>query len=79
MKIMKKKKVVAQQQIDNIDREARLLINMQSPFVCKAFDAFQDIENIYIAMEFLPGGDLSALIKVFQVGPLFLTPIKTNY
>ena len=76
---MKKTRVVAQQQKQNIDREVRLLLNMQSPFVAKAFDAFQDIENLYIVMEYLPGGDLRTLIEAKQVGPLFLTPIETSY
>ena len=54
-------------------------MKMQSPFVCKAFGAFQDTGNLYIVMEFIPGGDLATLIEINKVRPPpHLTSISTT-
>ena len=40
-----------------------LLLSLpDNPWVVKMFYSFQDIQNLYLVMEFLPGGDLMNLL-----------------
>ena len=40
-----------------------LRIAFSTPFVVNFYDSFQDNENLYLALEYLPGGELIKLIK----------------
>jgi protein kinase A len=43
--------------------ERRLLLQMDHPFIVQALGTFQDAECIYLAMEFMQGGELYTLLR----------------
>jgi serine/threonine-protein kinase RIM15 len=67
IKVLKKADMVAKNQVMNVKAERMILARIDSPFVVKLFYSFQSKENLYLVMEYLNGGDCSALIKVFCI------------
>ena len=66
VKVLRKSDMIAKNQITNVRAERMILMNRtQSPFVVKLFFTFQSAENLYLVMEYLPGGDCASLVKVF--------------
>lgn len=49
-------------QLAHVRSERDLLAESESPWVVQLFCSFQDSENLYLLMEFLPGGDLMTLL-----------------
>lgn len=39
--------------------ELHILSTVDSPFILKQNGAFQDMNNLYIVLDYLPGGELS--------------------
>lgn len=71
MKVLKKSDMIAKNQASNVKAERQILMTQtQSPFVVKLFFTFNDSDNLYLVMEYLPGGDLASLVKT--LGPLGL-------
>ncbi|OHT11055.1 AGC family protein kinase [Tritrichomonas foetus] len=62
MKIMKKRVLVAKNQILNTLAERDFLTQCENPWSVKLFYSFADVRNLYLVMEFLPGGDLMNLL-----------------
>jgi serine/threonine protein kinase len=52
--------------------EKRLMAYMDSPFLAELHGTFQDSENLYFVLEYVPGGELAAKTAQGQV------PIKVN-
>lgn len=64
IKVLKKSDMIAKNQITNVKAERMILMTQaQSPFVVKLFFTFQSSENLYLVMEYLPGGDCASLVK----------------
>ena len=63
MKILKKCKVVKSNQTQHIINELNLVPNLSHPFLLKFLSYYQDDKFIYLAYEFIPGGDLFSLLK----------------
>jgi hypothetical protein len=42
------------------------MAHASSPWLTKLQYAFQDMHNLYLVMEFHPGGDLRALLERFE-------------
>ena len=40
-----------------------MLTASDSPWLVKLLYSFQDIDNVYLAMEYVPGGDLRTLLN----------------
>ena len=51
-------RVLVKKSIESIMSERALLSQLNNPFVINMKYAFQDIENLYIALDYLSGGDL---------------------
>ena len=47
--------------------ERDVLASTNSPWLVKLLYAFQDTENVYLAMEYVPGGDLRTLLTASGV------------
>jgi len=62
MKILRKKDMLEKDQIAHVRAERDVLVESDNPWVVKMFYSFQDIQNLYLVMEFLPGGDLMTLL-----------------
>jgi serine/threonine protein kinase len=44
--------------------EREILSRMDNPFVVKLYYSFQTRDNLYLVMEYLPGGDVASLLQV---------------
>ena len=58
MKEMSKVKIYEKNSINSIINERKLLAHLRHPFIINMHYAFQDKENLFIVMDYLPGGDL---------------------
>ena len=58
MKIMSKLKIIRKNSIKNILNEKQLLSKLHNPFLVNMVFSFQDIDNLYLVMDLLLGGDL---------------------
>ena len=55
---MNKAKVIDQKAENNVMKERLYLSNMRSPFIVNIICSFQDLNNLYLGLELLKGGDL---------------------
>ncbi|XP_076859944.1 serine/threonine-protein kinase 38 isoform X1 [Brachyhypopomus gauderio] len=62
MKILRKADMLEKEQVGHIRAERDILVEADSPWVVKMFYSFQDKMNLYLIMEFLPGGDMMTLL-----------------
>ena len=69
MKVMRKADMVAYQQAGHVRAERDLLVESQSPWVVQLYYSFQDADNLYLVMEFVPGGDLMGLLIKLDIFP----------
>ncbi|KAI9010476.1 hypothetical protein CLU79DRAFT_773210 [Phycomyces nitens] len=65
IKFLKKSDMIAKNQVTNVKAERMILMTQSdSPFVTKLYYTFQSKDYLYLVLEYLNGGDCSALIKV---------------
>ncbi|PWA14632.1 hypothetical protein CCH79_00014317 [Gambusia affinis] len=62
MKILRKADMLEKEQVAHIRAERDILVEADSAWVVKMFYSFQDKRNLYLIMEFLPGGDMMTLL-----------------
>ncbi|XP_062396925.1 serine/threonine-protein kinase 38 isoform X2 [Sardina pilchardus] len=62
MKILRKADMLEKEQVGHIRAERDILVEADSQWVVKMFYSFQDKMNLYLIMEFLPGGDMMTLL-----------------
>lgn len=62
MKILRKAELVAKNQILNTLAERDFLTQSNNPWSVQLVYSFSDTKNLYLVMEFLPGGDLMNLL-----------------
>ncbi|KAI1230915.1 hypothetical protein IHE44_0008349 [Lamprotornis superbus] len=62
MKILRKADMLEKEQVGHIRAERDILVEADSLWVVKMFYSFQDKLNLYLIMEFLPGGDMMTLL-----------------
>lgn len=58
MKEMSKAKIIDKKSERSIRYEKELLSKMNHPFIVNMYYSFQDLENLYLVMDLLTGGDL---------------------
>ena len=63
IKIMNVKEVVKKNQMELLTVEKDILNSVHSEFVVHGAYTFKDDHFLYIAMEYMPGGDLAALLQ----------------
>ncbi|XP_029357565.1 citron Rho-interacting kinase isoform X2 [Echeneis naucrates] len=66
LKVMDKTVLRTQENVVFHEEERRILALNSSPWIPQLFYAFQDKEHVYLAMEFLPGGDLMSLLNRYE-------------
>ncbi|XP_029906917.1 citron Rho-interacting kinase isoform X1 [Myripristis murdjan] len=66
LKIMNKTVLRTQENVVFHEEERRILALNSSPWIPQLLCAFQDKEQVYLAMEYLPGGDLMALLNRYE-------------
>ncbi|KAJ1950814.1 serine/threonine-protein kinase dbf2 [Linderina macrospora] len=62
LKKMGKQRLVRQNEVHHILTERDILRTSKSPWLVKLLYSFQDQHYLYLAMEFVPGGDLRSLL-----------------
>lgn len=63
IKVLNKEKIVRTKQVEHTNNEKTLLEAVQHPFVVNLWGAFQDTTNLYMVMDFVPGGELFTLLR----------------
>jgi len=62
MKILHKADMVEKEQVAHVRAERDILVEADHQWVVKMYYSFQDPVNLYLVMEFLPGGDMMSLL-----------------
>ncbi|CAG0917028.1 unnamed protein product [Notodromas monacha] len=62
MKILRKKVMLQREQVAHVRAERDILVEADHEWVVKMHYSFQDSVNLYLVMEFLPGGDMMTLL-----------------
>ncbi|CAF2526752.1 unnamed protein product [Rotaria sp. Silwood2] len=62
MKILRKEDMLLREQVAHVRAERDVLVEADHTWTVKMFYSFQDTRNLYLIMEFLPGGDLMTLL-----------------
>ncbi|WJX10730.1 non-specific serine/threonine protein kinase [Trifolium repens] len=62
MKKLKKSEMLRRGQVEHVKAERNLLAEVDSTCIVKLYCSFQDEENLYLIMEYLPGGDMMTLL-----------------
>ena len=75
MKVFQKNKLTEKRQIKKVLCEQFILKSMDNPFIVGLVCSFQTEKHLCMVMEYVPGGDVAALIK--KVGPLSKDLSKT--
>lgn len=58
LKVMRKSSILSQMCIESVQRERQLLSALKHPFLVNMHYAFQDSRYLYLALDYMPGGDL---------------------
>ncbi|XP_076370067.1 serine/threonine-protein kinase tricornered-like isoform X2 [Tachypleus tridentatus] len=62
MKILRKADMLKREQVAHVRAERDILVEADHQWVVKMYYSFQDSINLYLIMEFLPGGDMMTLL-----------------
>ncbi|KAI8369545.1 kinase-like domain-containing protein [Radiomyces spectabilis] len=63
LKVLKKSEIVRLRQIEHTNSEREVLIHITQPFIVNLWDTFQDDANLYMVMDYVPGGELFTLLR----------------
>lgn len=63
MKILRKADMLEKEQVAHVRAERDVLVEADHQWVVKMYYSFQDPINLYLIMEFLPGGKLRATLR----------------
>ncbi|KAH9965426.1 kinase-like domain-containing protein [Russula dissimulans] len=63
IKVLHKEKIVKSKQIDHTNNEQQMLLAVQHSFIINLWGSFQDPTNLYMVMDFVPGGELFTLLR----------------
>jgi serine/threonine protein kinase len=67
MKQLQKSDIFTKNQAAHVKAERDILVVANSEWVVKLYYSFQDDENLYMVMDYVPGGDLMNLLIKFGV------------
>lgn len=73
MKTLRKVDVLRRNQVAHVKAERDILAEADNEWVVKLFFSFQDQENLYFVMEYIPGGDMMSLLIKLGTFPEHLT------
>jgi serine/threonine protein kinase len=61
--VLSKEKIVRMKQVSHTKNEQAMLQAVSHPFIINLWGAFQDCTNLYMVMDFVPGGELFTLLR----------------
>lgn len=67
MKILRKSEMLEKEQIAHVRAERDILSEADCDWVVKMYYSFQDNINLYLVMEFLPGGSFYYQNNIFEL------------
>ncbi|XP_076304780.1 serine/threonine-protein kinase warts isoform X1 [Tachypleus tridentatus] len=67
MKTLRKSEVLKRNQVAHVKAERDILAEANNEWVVKLYYSFQDKENLYFVMDYIPGGDLMSLLMKFGI------------
>jgi protein kinase A len=67
IKVLKKTEVVRLKQVEHTNSEKQILEIVANPFSVNLWGAFQDDINLYMIMDYVPGGELFSILRKNQV------------
>lgn len=63
IKVLKKTEVVRLKQVNHTKNERNVLMNISHPFIVNLWGTFQDDANLYMVMDYVPGGELFSVLR----------------
>ncbi|KAF7975278.1 hypothetical protein HWV62_10028 [Athelia sp. TMB] len=66
MKVQRKSEIVRLRQVEHVNAERYILSRVRHPFVVDLFATFQDSQNIYMLLSYIPGGELFTHLRRAQ-------------
>ena len=66
IKVLDKQDITEKTQVENVLVERNILATTSCPFVVRLYYSFQTDDNLFLAMEFLSGGDFFSLLNGLQ-------------
>ncbi|PPQ63752.1 hypothetical protein CVT24_004261 [Panaeolus cyanescens] len=63
IKVLNKDRIVRMKQVEHTNNEQQMLASVQHPFIINLWGVFQDAGNLYMVMDFVPGGELFTLLR----------------
>lgn len=76
MKTLRKADVLRRNQVAHVKAERDILAEAECDWVVKLFYSFQDKDNLYFIMEYIPGGDMMSMLIKFGI---FEEPLARFY
>jgi protein kinase A len=71
MKVLKKSEVIRLKQVEHTNNEKHILESVAHPFLVNLWGTFQDDANLYMVMDYVPGGELFSVLRRSQVNASF--------
>ncbi|CAO0795321.1 unnamed protein product [Mucor circinelloides] len=69
IKVLKKAEVVRLKQVEHTNSEKSILESAANPFMVNLWGTFQDDINLYMVMDYVPGGELFSILRKNQRFP----------
>ncbi|EIE92485.1 hypothetical protein RO3G_17007 [Rhizopus delemar RA 99-880] len=63
IKVLKKTEVVRLKQVEHTNNEKHILESVANPFLVNLWGTFQDDANLYMVMDYVPGGELFSVLR----------------
>mmetsp|Transcript_3044 Transcript_3044/g.10700 ORF Transcript_3044/g.10700 Transcript_3044/m.10700 type:complete len:353 (+) Transcript_3044:73-1131(+) len=63
LKILKKNEIIRLKQVEHILSEKMILAQVDHPFVVNLFATYKDEKNLYMLMEYVPGGEIFSHLR----------------
>ena len=76
MKKLRKRDVLQKNQVAHVKAERDILAEADNEWVVKLYFSFQDADNLYFVMDYIPGGDMMSLLIKFGI---FEEPLARFY
>lgn len=67
IKVLKKSEVVRLKQVEHTNNEKHILESVAHPFLVNMWGTFQDSVNLYMVMDYVPGGELFSVLRRSKV------------
>jgi protein kinase A len=67
LKVLKKAEIVKLKQVEHTNNERAILASVQHPFIVNLWGSFQDDANLYMVMDYVPGGELFSFLRKSKV------------